>query len=122
MHRLLNRSREITGLVLADASNRVILLLEAIAANPDRNGGEQKQQAENPVECKQNSEADDDCDAVGDKQHQAEREPTANQAEVTRGTAEQLTAWPLVVKSYWKILQLGIEGSAKAGLNVGAGG
>ena len=26
------------------------------------------------------------------------------------------------MKSYWKILQLGIEGSAKTGLNVGAGG
>jgi hypothetical protein len=44
------------------------------------------------------------------------------QAEVTGDAAEQLTAWPLVVKGNRKILKLRIESSTHAGLDVGARG
>ena len=100
----------------------MILLFESVAANPDWNRGEQEQEAEYPVEGEENDETDNDCDAVGNEEHETERQPTTNQAEVTGGAAEQLPAWPLVVKGNRKILKLGIEGAAKTGLDVGAWG
>ena len=36
------------------------------------------------------------------------------------GAAEQLTAWPLVVKGNRQVLQLLVEGVAKAGFDEGA--
>ena len=73
MNTLLDRRREVTGLVLAEACGLVIFLLEVEADDPKRGNDDEKDGAENPVEREQNHHSDDDGDAVGHQKHEAER-------------------------------------------------
>ncbi|BDZ44947.1 hypothetical protein GCM10025866_08560 [Naasia aerilata] len=109
VHRLLDRSGEVAGLVLAAPRGRAVAALEADGHEPDRDRAQQEDRAEQRVDAEEQHGADDDRHRVDDQKDQAEREPAADQVEVVHGARQQLAAGPPVVERDGKRLQVGVE-------------
>ena len=71
--------------------------------------------------AEQDDGADDDGDQVDDQQHEAEREPAADHADVLHHAAEQLAGLPPVVEGHRQILQARVELGAQVVLDLGGG-
>ena len=72
VHALFDGGRQVALLVLHAARNDRVLLLEDVAVYPDRNGGDEEEQAEPDAPVQQHDDADEDRDDVDDEQHEAE--------------------------------------------------
>ena len=97
---------------------RGVLPLEPPAGPPERQRADEEDEPEHPVHRHQDADADDDDHDVHDEQHEAEREPAADEAEVAHGAREQLAARPAVVEAHRQVLQLRVEGVAHARLDL----
>ena len=72
VHRFFDRSRKVSGLVLAQTRDRVVVTFKLETLDPDWNRTDEEDKPEDPVKGEENGEADDDGQAVRHKKHETE--------------------------------------------------
>ena len=109
MDALLHARRQVACLILALPCEHPVGPLEPVPGIPQRRRGHEEDRAEHPVPAEQQRRTDEDRQHVHDEEHESERDPATQHADVLHHAAEQLTRLPPVVERDRQALQTRVE-------------